>query len=663
MTPTPDPSPSPVASPSPVPSPSQDRRATRLSSRGGPPSGQPQPQASGPDIAAWRLAVLALGVVFGDIGTSPLYAFRESFIGVHRLPIDRLHVMGVLSLIVWALILVVTVKYVLITMRADNDGEGGSFALLALIRRKAPGGGVLPAISVAALMATALFYGDAVITPAISILSAVEGVTLADPKFAIAVLPVTVGITLGLFAIQSRGTGVVGRFFGPVMLLWFIVIGGLGLLNILSRPEVIEAVSPRYAFALLAEDPLRAFLTLGTVVLTITGAEALYADMGHFGRIPISWSWMGVVLPALLLCYAGQAALVLTNPKAIDQTFYLLAPGWALWPLLALATAATIIASQSAITGAFSVTAQAIQLRYLPRLKIVHTAADSRGQVFAPAVNAIICVVVLGLELTFRSSNALAAAYGFAVTSTMVLTTLMIGYVMFRIWRVRLIWGVPVYAVLLSFDLALFAASSTKIPDGAWLPLAIAALMMLIFSTWSKGLRLLAAALGRDRLSVDQFLKGVADLPRVPGLAVFLSREVDSVPHALRQTLLHYHALHKYVLLLTIETGDAPYVRPDQRLRFEEAAPGMGRAVVTFGFFDEPNVPGALRHLPDGWRHETEDTSYVVGRLIAVPAAAPTMMRWRRMLFRVMLRLAGSTSEYFRLPHGRVIEIGNEVEI
>ncbi len=611
----------------------------------------------------YRLAIAALGVVFGDIGTSPLYAFRESFIGVHKLPIDRVHVLGVLSLIVWALIIVVTVKYVLITMRADNDCEGGSFALLALIRRKAQGARVLPAISVAALMATALFYGDAVITPAISILSAVEGLTLANAKFAIAVLPVTVMITLGLFAIQYRGTGVVGRFFGPVMMVWFVTIGILGVANILVRPEVVVAVSPRYAFAMLAQDPLHAFLTLGTVVLTITGAEALYADMGHFGRIPISWAWMIVVLPALLLCYAGQAALVLNTPDAVDQLFYLLAPAWALWPLLALATAATVIASQSAISGAFSVTAQAIQLQYLPRLKIVHTSAASRGQVFAPAVNAIICAVVLGLILTFRSSNALAAAFGFAVTSTMLLTTLMIGFVMFRIWRVRLIWGVPVYAVMLTFDLALFAASSTKIPDGAWLPLSIAALMMLIFTTWSRGISLMVAALGRTPMSVEQFLKANADVPRVPGLAVYLSRQAGTVPSALPQCLLHNHVLHEFVLLLTLDTDLSPRVAPAQRLRFEEIAPGMGRAVLTFGFFDEPDVPVALQGLPDRWRHEVDDTSFIVGRLIAVRGKEPRMYRWRQMLFRMMLRLAGSATEYFRLPSRRVIEMGNEVEI
>jgi KUP system potassium uptake protein len=605
----------------------------------------------------------ALGVVFGDIGTSPLYAFRESFVGVHRLPMDALHVLGVLSLIVWALILVVTVKYVLITMRADNDGEGGSFALLALIRRNAPDKFVLPAISVAALLATALFYGDAVITPAISILSAVEGLTLADEHFAVVVVPVTIAITLGLFAIQYRGTGVVGRFFGPVMMLWFVTIGVLGVVNIIGRPEVLTAVSPHYAFVLLAEDPFRAFLTFGTVVLTITGAEALYADMGHFGRMPIGRAWMVVVLPALLLCYGGQAALVLRTPAAVDQAFYLLAPGWALWPLLALATAATVIASQSAITGAFSVTAQAIQLQYLPRLKVFHTSAESRGQVFVPAVNAIICVTVIGLVLAFRSSNALAAAYGFAVTSTMVLTTLMMGYVMFRIWRVRLIWGVPVYAVLLIFDLVLFAASSTKIIDGAWLPLGIAALMMLIFTTWARGLSLMGASLGRTPLSVEDFLKAIADVPRVPGMGVYLSRQADSVPTALPQNLRHNHVLHEFVLLLTIGTDMASRVAPDQRLRFEEVAPGMGHATLTFGFFDEPNVPAALERLPEAWCHESGDTSYVVGRLIAIRGKSPGMYRWRQTLFRVMLRLSGSATEYFRLPTGRVIELGNEVEI
>src|SRR5262249_41660542 len=414
-----------------------------------------------------RLALGALGVVFGDIGTSPLYAFRESFIGSHPLPIDPLHVMGVLSLIFWALILVVTVKYVLITMRADNRGEGGSFALLALIRRVAPSARLLPAIAMAALMATALFYGDAVITPAISILSAVEGLTLIHENFAVVVIPITLVITVALFAIQHFGTTVVGRYFGPIMLAWFVVIGLLGVANIVQRPGVLLAANPFYAFAFVGNDPVRAFLTLGTVVLTITGAEALYADMGHFGRRPIARAWLLAVLPALLLCYAGQAALLLEDPTAVEQIFYLLAPRWALWPLVALATVATVIASQSAISGAFSVTQQALQLGYLPRLRIIHTSADERGQVFAPAVNALLCVTVIALVLGFRSSTALASAFGFAVTSTMVLTTLMMGFVIFRIWRLRRLWMIALYAVLLAFDLSLFGASATKIPDGA----------------------------------------------------------------------------------------------------------------------------------------------------------------------------------------------------
>ena len=610
-----------------------------------------------------RLALGALGVVFGDIGTSPLYAFRESFIGTHRLPIERLHVLGVLSLIVWALIVVVTIKYVLITMRADNRGEGGSFALLALIRRVAPRTRLLPAISFGALLATALFYGDAVITPAISVLSAVEGLTLVDNRLGVAIVPITLIITLALFAIQHRGTGVVGRFFGPVMLLWFITICVLGVVNVARRPEVLEGVSPTFALDLIAADPLRAFLTLGTVVLTITGAEALYADMGHFGRAPIAGAWMSVVLPALLLCYAGQAALVLGDPAAMEQAFFLLAPGWALWPMLALATMATVIASQSAITGAFSITAQAIQLGYLPRLMIRHTSAAERGQIFAPAVNALLCVAVIGLVLGFRSSTALAAAFGFAVTSTMVLTTLMMGFVIFRIWRLRRVWAVPLYAVLLASDAALFGASATKIPDGAWLPLVIAAMLMLLFTTWARGRTLLAARLARDAMPVDSFLRTSANAPRVPGLAVYFTRDATGVPTALLHSLKHHHVLHEHVLLLTIQTAMLPHVARESRLHFEEIGPGTSRAVLTFGFLDEPDVPAGLTLLPQGWAEDAMRTSYVLGRQILVPAARPGMPLWQEALFAAMVRLSGSATEYFRLPPGRVVELGSQVEI
>jgi KUP system potassium uptake protein len=610
-----------------------------------------------------RLALGALGVVFGDIGTSPLYAFRESFIGAHPLPIDRVHVMGVLSLIVWALILVVTVKYVFITMRADNRGEGGSFALLSLIRRVAPSARLLPALTTAALLATALFYGDAVITPAISILSAVEGLTLVHDDFAIAVIPVTLVITVGLFTIQRFGSDLVGRYFGPVMMIWFVVIALLGVVNLLHRPEVLLAANPAYAFDFVAKDPLRAFLTLGTVVLTITGAEALYADMGHFGRRPIARAWLIAVLPALLLCYAGQAALLLGDPASVDQVFYLLAPHWALWPLLALATAATVIASQSVISGAYSVTQQAMQLGYLPRLRLVHTSADEMGQVFVPAVNVILCLMVIALVLGFRSSSALAAAFGFAVTSTMVLTTLMMGFVIFRIWRLRQAWMIALYAVLFFFDLALFGASATKIPDGAWFPLAVAVLLMLLFTTWGKGRALLAERLAEDAMPVEDFLASTGRVPRVPGLAVYFTRDASGVPTALLHSLKHYHVLHEKVLLLTIRTALLPHVKHVHRLQFAELAPGMARAILTFGFRDDPNVPKALGFLPAHWHEEPLRTGYVLGRQILIPAKRPGMSLWREAVFAGMVRLSGSAMEYYRLPPGRVVELGSQVEI
>ncbi len=611
-----------------------------------------------------RLALGALGVVFGDIGTSPLYAFRESFIGLHPLPIEPLYVMGVLSLIFWALVLVVTVKYVLITMHADNRGEGGSFALLALIRRVTPSARALPAISMAALAATALFYGDAVITPAISILSAVEGLSLVDPAFSAAVVPLTLAIVLALFAIQHFGTAVVGRWFGPVMLLWFAVLGLLGVLNIAARPGVLLAANPYHAVAFVGADPLRAFLTLGTVVLTITGAEALYADMGHFGRRPIARAWMAIVLPTLLLCYAGQAARLLGDPATVDQLFFLLAPRWALWPLLALATAATVIASQSAITGAFSITQQAMQLGYLPRLKVVYTSAQERGQVFVPAVNAIVCVAVIGLVLGFGSSTALASAFGFAVTSTMVLTTLIMGFVIFRIWRLRRIWMFVLYGVLLAFDLALFGASATKIPEGAWLPLAIASAIMLLLTTWGRGRALLAARLGQETQSVESFVDAAGDLARVPGMAVYFTRDRNRVPLALLHSLRHYHVLHERVLFLNIRTALMPHVKHVHRLRFEELGPGLARADVTFGFRDDPNVPKVLLgFLPPVWHDAALTAGYVLGRQIVVAARHSRMPLWRETIFAAMVRLSGSAVEYYRLPPDHVVELGSQAEI
>jgi len=610
------------------------------------------------------LALGALGVVFGDIGTSPLYAFENSFVGDHKLPIDFIHIMGVLSLIFWSLILVVTVKYVFITMRADNNGEGGSFALLAYIRRQAPQAKILAAVSLAALLATALFYGDAIITPAISVLSAIEGLSVINPDFTAAEVPITIGILIALFAVQSHGTGIIGRFFGPVMLLWFIAIGVLGLVHIAGNPAVLLAFNPVWAAHLLLEDPLHAFFVLGSVVLTITGAEALYADMGHFGRLPITRAWLFVAMPCLLLCYAGQAALVLAHPAAITQAFFLLAPGWATWPMLALATAATVIASQAFISAAFSITAQAVQLGFLPRVIIRHTSAEERGQIYAPGVNAALCAAIVAVTIAFPTSNALAAAFGFAVTATMMLTTLIMAYVIFRLWRWNPLWAAPVYAVLFAFDFSLLASASTKIVAGAWLPLLIAAVLTFVFLTFSRGLKALTVELARHAMPLASFLRSTAKAPRVPGLAVYLTRDTHGVPAALLHSLKHYHVLHERVLLLTVETSLLPRVAEAERLKFEPLEPGFARAVLTFGYMDEPNLPPALAALPEGWRASPMHTSYVLGRqILLIPPAQRGLPLLQDKLFRLMMRLAGSATAYYRLPPGRVVELGSQVQL
>jgi len=610
------------------------------------------------------LALGALGVVFGDIGTSPLYAFENSFVGDHKLPIDFVHVMGVLSLIFWSLILVVTVKYVCITMRADNRGEGGSFALLAYIRRQAPQAKILAAISLAALLATALFYGDAIITPAISILSAVEGLSVVNPAFTSAEVPITIGITIALFAVQSHGTGLIGRYFGPVMLLWFATIGVLGLVHVAGNPGVLRAFNPVWAAHLLLEDPLHAFFVLGSVVLTITGAEALYADMGHFGRVPITRAWLFVAMPCLLLCYAGQAALVLAQPSAMDQAFFLLAPGWAIWPMLALATAATVIASQAFISAAFSITAQAVQLGYLPRITIRHTSAEERGQIYAPGVNVAMCAAIVAVTLAFPSSNALAAAFGFAVTATMMLTTLVMGYVIFRLWRWNPLWAGPVYAVLFAFDFSLLCSASTKIVDGAWLPLLIAAVLTFVFLTWSRGLKALISELAGHATPLASLLRSTAKVPRVPGLAVYFTRDAHGAPAALLHSLKHFHVMHEHVLLLTIETSLLPKAAEAERLKFESLEPGFARAVLTFGYMDEPNVPPALDALPDGWRVSPMLITYVLGRqILLIPPTRRGLPLLQDKLFMLMMRLAGSATEYYRLPPGRVVELGSQVQL
>ena len=617
------------------------------------------------DRGTWRLALAATGVVFGDIGTSPLYAFRESFIGRHRLPVDQPHVLAVLSMLLWALILVVTVKYVSVTMRADNRGEGGSFALLALIQRITPKSPLLPAIAAAALLATALFYGDAMLTPAISILSAVEGLTLIEARLTQAILPLTLVIVVGLFLLQRRGTGSLGTLFGPVMVLWFAVIAVLGGLQVAANPVVLRAISPLYALSFVVQDPIRAFFTLGTVVLAITGAEALYADMGHFGRRPISRAWLGLALPALMLCYAGQSALVLGTPAAIDSPFYLMAPAWALIPLIVLASAATVIASQSIISGAFSVTQQAVRLGYAPRLRILHTSGASVGQIYVPMVNAILFVAVIGLVLGFGSSSRLAAAFGLAVTATMVLTTLMIGYVIFRIWRWNRLWAVPLYGVLLLFDLGLFAASATKFADGGWLPASVAIVLVVLFATWRKGRTLIKADLEANALPTDAFLATAAKALRVPGLAVYLTSSEEGVPPALLHNLKHNHVLHERVYLVTVETALTPTVGVDRRVELSEIGEGLARVRIRYGFMQEPSVPGALNLLTEeaGESIDPMTTTYFLSRQIVLPSRRPGMALWREQLFAAMSRNAATPMTTFHLPVNRVIELGSQVEI
>ena len=612
----------------------------------------------------WRLALAATGVVFGDIGTSPLYAFRESFIGRHRLPLDVPHVLGVLSMLVWALILVVTVKYVSVTMRADNRGEGGSFALLALIRRVAPRTRFMSAIAAAALLATALFYGDAMITPAISILSAVEGLTDISVHFANFVIPLTLFIVCLLFLVQRHGTGALGGAFGPVMAVWFVTIAALGAGQVTREPGVVWAVSPTYAIGFVLEDPLRAFFTLGTVVLAVTGAEALFADMGHFGRIPISRAWLFLALPSLLLCYAGQSALVLRDPAAIRSPFYLMAAGWALTPLIVLASLATIVASQSIISGAFSITQQAVRLGYAPRMRILHTSGEAHGQIYVPVVNAILFLAIVGLVLGFRNSSHLAAAFGLTVTATMVLTTLMVGFIIFGIWRWNPLWAAPLFGLLLILDVALFAASATKFLDGGWLPATVALALAFLFATWRRGRLAVTAELEAGAMPVDLFLRSAAKAMRVPGLAVYLTSSAEGVPPALLHNLKHNHVLHRRVYLLTVETAMTPIVDEDHRVALADLGEGLARVVLTFGFMEEPDVPTALTLLTA--RGETIDrmtTTYFLSRQIVLPVRGKGLDIVREQIFAALTRLAATPMTTFGLPVNRVIELGSQVEI
>jgi KUP system potassium uptake protein len=612
-----------------------------------------------------KLALGAIGVVFGDIGTSPLYAMKETFVGHHPLAVDQLHVFGVLSLVFWSLMLIVTVKYIMIVLAADNKGEGGSMALLALISRKTGGGARSGLLVMLAVMATALFFGDAMITPAMSVLSAVEGLTVVQAGFAPLVLPISIGILVGLFMVQSRGTETISRYFGPIILVYFLTLAVLGVINLVQRPEVLMALSPYYAYMFFANDPLLAFLALGSIVLAVTGAEALYADMGHFGRRPITFAWLWVVAPGLMLNYLGQAALMMRDPSAASNPFFLMAPEELRLPLVILATLATIIASQSMITGAFSVVQQSVQLGMMPRLKIEHTSATAAGQIYVPVVNWTLMILVIFLVVLFQKSSNLAAAYGIAVMGTMFISTIMIGVLMSRVWnwpkwRVALVIG-----VFLIVDGAYLTSNLIKVPQGGWLPLLVAAIICVLLTTWATGRTLMMARLREAAMPIKVFISSAASsATRVPGTAVFMTSTPEGVPHALLHNLKHNKVLHERIILLTVKIADMPYVEDDTRCRLEDLGEGFHRLVIKYGFMQEPDVPAALARLTGcGPAFKMMDTSFFLARQTLLPSSRPGMAIWREKLFAWMLRNAESAMEFFRLPTNRVVELGSQVEI
>ena len=620
----------------------------------------------------YKLAIGAVGIVFGDIGTSPIYSFRETFAGHHPLVPDEFHIHAVLSMIFWSMMIVVTLKYVFIIMRADNKGEGGSLALLALINRTISGKKRWTSgIVMLGVFATALFYGDSMITPAVTVLSAVEGLTTVQQAFAPFVIPAAVVILVGLFAIQARGTARVGMMFGPIMLVYFAALAVLGVIHIVDRPTVMLAmINPLNAASFFATEPMRAFLAMGSVVLALTGAEALYADMGHFGRKPIKAAWLYFVLPALLLNYMGQGAMLLSLPPNVvltavrDPFFYLASEAWRL-PLVILATLASIIASQAVISGAFSVTHQAIQLGFVPRLRITHTSESAAGQIYIPVVNWALMIMVLLLVLTFQTSSNLAAAYGIAVTGAMLIDTVLIAVVLFTMWKWNRVLSAALVVLFFTVDIGYFSSNLTKVPAGGWFPLLVGAIAFTFLTTWAKGRQLMIARMNEASLPMEIFIKSAApSAARVPGTAVFMTSASSGVPHALLHNLKHNKVLHERVILLTVKIEDVPYVPDEKRLEPRDYGAGFFRVVLRYGFMEEINVPAALAQLKGiGPQCKMMDTSFFLARQTLLASSRPGMAIWREKLFAWMLRNAESAMEFFKLPTNRVVELGSQVEI
>ena len=628
-------------------------------------SNNPGARAPAPIMAA---SIAAMGVVYGDIGTSPLYTMKEVFNGPHAVAVTADNLLGILSLIFWALTITVSLKYVLFITRADNRGEGGIMALTSLaLRTRGAGPRLMWAMSILGIFGAGLFYGDAVITPAMSVLSAVEGLEVATPMFKPYVVPITIGVLCALFLLQPRGTASVGALFGPIMMFWFGTLGVLGIWNILRHPDVIAAINPWYAVHFFLENRGHAYLALGAVVLAITGGEALYADMGHFGRRPIKWAWLTYVFPCLYLNYLGQGALILDNPAAVKNPFFLLVPELLLYPLVALATAATVIASQAVISGAFSLTSQAMQLGYCPRIQVRFTSEREKGQIYLPNLNWLLLLAVIMLVLGFKTSSNLASAYGIAVTLTMMIDTLLAFVVVRALWNWNWLKAGVFLTLFFVVDFAFFSANLAKLLDGGWFPLLLGLGIFTLFATWKRGRALLYRKLEQDSMPLDAFLASLkyGGPQRVPGTGIFMTTRPDGVPRAMLHNMLHNKVLHERVILLNVNIQDIPHVAEDERMRVEALTDGFYRLQLNYGFKDDPNIPVALEMCAYQGMAPVEmmETSFFLGRETIVPNRVPAMTLWRQVLFMWMFRNADTATDYFKLPTNRVVELGTQIEL
>ncbi|MBP6217500.1 MAG: potassium transporter Kup [Oligoflexales bacterium] len=618
--------------------------------------------------STFTLTLAALGIVYGDIGTSPLYAFRECFHGPFGLPPTQANVFGVLSIIIWSLLLIISVKYAVYVLKADNRGEGGILTLTSLVHphNRSREKDRLRLLLWLGLFGSALLYGDGIITPAVSVLSAIEGLRMAAPSFDPLVVPMTLVVLISLFLLQRRGTQKIGLVFGPILLVWFLTIAILGIIKIFDQPQVLVAISPHYALDFFRQNGTKGFWVLGSTVLVVTGGEALYADMGHFGRLPIRLGWFLLVLPALLLNYLGQGALLLSHPEAASNPFYKLAPDWALYPLIALATISAVIASQALISGVFSLTRQAIQMGYLPRMEIVHTSAAEQGQIYLPSMNWALCLATCLLVLSFKTSSALAGAYGMAVTLTMFITTILIYYVARYRWKWNRYLVLSLSFFFLSIDFSFVAANFIKVIDGGWVPLAAGIAIFTLMSTWQRGRALLAKRMIHRMIPLNKFLESLTEksIARVDGTAVFMATTLDGTPPALLHNVKHNHVLHKTVIILKVATLDVPRVAAHETSEVKEVSPGIFKIALNYGFMDSPNIPNALRHCKiPGIKLDVKNITYFLGRETLLATHREGMAIWREMLFTAMSRNAHSAMGFFHLPTAQVVEIGIQVEL